>query len=306
MVSLLSIALFAGLALGVSADATSDCPTEAQVRDALNRRVPASEADGERWMLRYKVEGDPSARRVAFRLESSPGQAVLERVFALPANQCLAAAATMAAMVERYLRDVGWTAGLPLPRATISREPTHAASAAGGISSETLWVTAGASIHVASKAQATATVGGDVHIVGPLRFALALFLPPIGTQESLAPRGSVEAQEWPLQIAPMLAFADGPFEWSAGPQVLLALEVARASGISSSASGSRVLASIGAGGCLSYRLAAAWRVGMDIALYRSLSEKTFYVTEGATEKDVLSPPDWQALAGISVRYLVLP
>jgi hypothetical protein len=109
-----------------------------------------------------------------------------------------------------------------------------------------------------------------------------------------------------LQIAPMLAFADGPFEWSAGPQVLLALEVARASGISSSASGSRVLASIGAGGCLSYRLAAAWRVGMDIALYRSLSEKTFYVTEGATEKDVLSPPDWQALAGISVRYLVLP
>jgi hypothetical protein len=139
----LAILLASTLTVTAPADGTADCPSPAQVMEALNRLGPglvsSAPADAApdagppgAGGLRLTAGGTP-AGDVRIDLADTRGEIVLRRLLRAPARaqlaDCVALAETTALIVERYLREVGYEAPPLPPPAPMAGPAPPAASA---------------------------------------------------------------------------------------------------------------------------------------------------------------------------------
>ena len=311
---LLPMVAASGLRVTASSPAV-DCPSPVDVTEAIGRRLPASPAGEADWSIIYGWEGSPPSRTVTFRLLGPDGTPVLERRFSLIGHECVAAAAIIAAIVERYFRDVGWAAPEPLPPVRVATRgpappppapalPAPSPRAIAGVQ-ETLRLSAGAAVLAAENTRAAATVGGRVRLVGPLHLGLSIFAPPPGGTEMLALEGHAQTRDWQARVFTWAVFPGLRVEWGAGLDTLVGLQTTSSSGISNPANKSRALFALGVGGGPCYHWGPRWLIGLELAVYRTLPTTTLYVTENGSDRDVLAPSAWRFLGALSVGYVLL-
>ncbi len=278
-----------------------DCPSPADVAEAIGRRMPAAAIGGDHgWLIRYGWEGSPPTRAVTFRLMAPDGTPALQRQFPLRTHDCLAAAATIAVIVERYFRDLGWTTGASLPPVKVAGNAPAAVVAPG---EDVLRLSLGGAVRVAGSASAAAIVGGRVHLLGPVHLGASLLLPSAASSQPLAQGGQVRADDWQARAFTWAVFPGSRVEWGAGLDALAIFQTASSSGIAHPAHKSRPLLALGIGAGPCYHWTPRWRIAVELAVYRALPATTFYVTERGVDGDVLPPPGWRYFGALSVGYV---
>jgi hypothetical protein len=306
MVFPLVACLFAAGGLGVVADAPApDCPSAVEVAEAVGRRMPVSPVEGDAWSLHYGWDASSPTAAVSFRLMTPTGARALERRFPLLERECLAAAATMAVIVERYFRELGWTGGAPLPHVKVPERERPRAPPTVPPPSERLRLSLGAALRVAGSADVAATVGARVRALGPVYFGLAISVPPPRDSQALSQGGRVEADDWQSRLSSWAVGEKGPLEWGGGVELLAGLQAAGSSGITEPAHRRRALLALGVGGGPCYHLGPKWRVALELGAARRLPATTFTVTEDGVDHEVLAPSPWTFLAGLSLGYALL-
>jgi len=297
--------LLAANSLGVlPSSAAIDCPSPADVTDAIGRRMPAPAVGDSDWSVSYAVEGSPPARVVSLRLLAADGAPVLERRFALVEGECVTAAATIAVIVERYFRDLGWTTGAPLPPVNV-REPPPLPAAADAAASEKLRLSAGVAVRGTGTAGVAASIGGRLRLLGPVHLGLAMLVPSDHATQTLALGGQVQVDGWQGRLSAWVVTAGSRLEWGAGLDALASVQTASSSGITDPARKSRAVLAVGVGGGPCLHLGRRWRIALDLAVYRTLPVTTLYVTENGVDHDVLAPSRWRFLAALGIGYALL-
>jgi hypothetical protein len=298
--------LFAATGLGVVADApASGCPSPVEVAEAVGRRMPVSPVEGDAWSLHYGLDGSSPTPALSVRLMTPTGAPALERRLPVLDGECLAAAATMAVIVERYFRELGWTAGAPLPPVRIPGRERSRASPTSAPRLERLRLSVGAVLRGAGNADVAATVGARVRMFGPAHFGLAILVPPLRDGQALSQGGRVQADDWQTRLSSWAVGEKGPLEWGGGVELLAGLQTASSSGITQPAHRERALLALGVGGGPCYHLGPRWRVALELGAARTLPATTFIVTEDGVDHEVLAPSPWRFLVGVSLGYALL-
>ena len=105
-----------------------ECPSPAEVQSALAQVLGEGEGTGG-WTLRYGRDPAAPAASLVMELAAPAGERLTTRRIPTPAGDCEAIGTAMAAVVERSLRDLGWTRGEPLPEGTGEAKPVEATHA---------------------------------------------------------------------------------------------------------------------------------------------------------------------------------
>lgn len=262
-----------------------ECPSSAVVERALRTRLPGAGVgtDGG-WRLAYRWEqAGGAAGTLRMTLSGDGGRIGLERALVVDRAQCAPTAEAIAIIAERYFRELGWTAGRPLPAALVAPAPRRAV---GSVAAR-LGIEAGAAL----SGTGPLALSPALRLEGRL-FALSLAsaLPARARQEDGPDGGQATSSRWPLTLS-MLAGVWGPsFGAHGGIAATAALEQARTVGITRPAEKTRVTVSAGPEIALTLLISARWRVLLDAAALRTLAHSAFVVQGWGT---VLDPPNWQ-------------
>jgi hypothetical protein len=230
----------------------------------------------------------------------------------------------MAAIVERFFRELGWTTGTPLPRpADASASPDLAPakpSAVRGVDSTSVpegpessrppklsfevgsWVDSYPETRFNLSGAARLRLGWRLHA------ELVAWLP--ATKTSLLPEGgSAELSSWAGQVWVPLAWRVRWLDIFVGPVVGAALETGSTDGISQPDRKRRTTVDLGAGTHLMVNVYEPYRVTVGLSFWggRTIAGSDFFVE--TPSQPILSAAPWKAssfkgAAGVSVGFVI--
>jgi hypothetical protein len=283
VVVVVGLALIHAASREVRVEPGSSCPRPQRVEALLAGKVHPPRGP---WRVRYRLD----EAVLELELVDPAGEVRATRRMRVPPSECEAAAVAVAAVVERFFRDVGWTAGTPLPAVATEAAPPRRLD--GG-------VTAGASLWVADAVRPQAAVGAQVGL-GPNRLGLGVLLPGGTRTLDLAAGATVSERVWPLRVSLARLVRGGRLAGEIGPDALFVVGDGRSEGITSTASGMRLVFSLGAAAAVQVPLGApGWGLTVQVAGYRLVAGRRFRI-DGASGRFVLDAPRWQALAGMGI------
>jgi hypothetical protein len=267
-----------------------ECPGASAIERALARRVSPA---GPGWRVVVdRVEGAGSSLRL--RLRQPDGAAVLERVIDLESASCETAADAMALIVERYFRELGWSA--PQPRAPapaaelVAVRPPPAEPArprvlvfAGPMS----W----------TRGSRPIGVGGElrVRVAGPLHLGAGFLLPGTSTTQTLPGGGQATLSAVPFVLRALAERRWGTWTGLVSLDALLSAERGESSQIARPSSARRFMLAAGGSVGAAWVPAGRLRLAAEVGVARLIGGTDFAVDGYGP---VLAPPAWQGLAAL--------
>lgn len=302
----------------------AECPSPIEVRSALRQVLGEDEQTAGGWTLWYGRDPvAPAAEReasVLMELADPTGERLVTRRIPTPTGDCAAIGSAMAAVVERSLRDLGWTRGEPLPESAGPRPPAESpATKAGAASPEKsatpaevekrpgprLLLGAGPMFGSSSRLGMNLLVDARLRVLGPFYMRVGAAVLAGSASESLA-GGRVSLSSRTFTLSPLAATVVGPVELAGGPVVWLAADRASSSGLQQVHEGTRLMMAVGVGIGVAVPLSQRWRVGLDLQGVRTAFAPDTYVDLNKIQTTVLAPPSWQALAAAKLEFVPWP
>jgi hypothetical protein len=279
---------------GVCADATT---VESQLTAELRGDPPGPDAG---WRLRYQVEssdGDRGAMRV--NLLGDDGRLYLTRALDRARGDCQTLAQAAAVIVERFVTDLDWTSGRPLPPpATIAVTPPPPAPPAP----VRAWLSAGAGVETRSQRLAAGALGLRLERAA-LDGALTALLPAAGEGQTRSAGGKATLSAVGAALTVGARWQPHRLQLRAGPIAVVDYEWARTEGITLQKSNTRFTLAAGAAAGASYALSPRWRVGLQLWAATAVLGNQF-VVEGWGP--VLAPPRFQATGLLGAACALAP
>jgi hypothetical protein len=306
----------------------AQCPAPSQVESALRQVLGEGEQAASGWTLWYGR--DPAAAApereagLIMELADPTGERLVSRRIPTPAGDCEAIGTAMAAVVERSLRDLGWTRGEPLPEsagpsrparapaaktaAATTEKPAPSADATGRKRVPRLVLGAGPVFGTSSRLGTNLLVDARVRVAGPfcLRLGAAALAGSASESVPSAGNGQVSLSSRTFTLSALAAFVAGRVELAGGPVVWLAADQASSSDLPRVASGTRVVVAAGIGIGVALPVSQRWRVGLDLEGVRVAFAPDTYVDWNGTRTMVLAPSPWQGMAAVKLEFLPWP
>jgi hypothetical protein len=301
------------------------CPSPSEVESALRQVLGAREHTTGAWTLWYgRDPATPAAEREAsllMELADPAGERLLSRRMPAPAVDCAAIGTAMAAVVERSLRDLGWTRGEPLPESAGASQPPESPGAKPVTETPATFTEAterqrvprvvlgaGPLVGTSSRLGANLLVDVRARVVGPfcLRVGAATFAGSASESVPSGGEGSVRLSSRTFMVSPLAALVVAPVELAVGPVVWLAADQASSSKLPRVASGRRLVMAVGAGIALALPLSKRWRIGLALEGGRVAFAPDTYLESSGTKRTVLAPPPWQGMAAAKLEFVPWP
>jgi hypothetical protein len=310
------------LAVRVVSD-IAECPSRIEVRSALRQVFGEGEQEEGGWTLWYGRDPvAPAAERensVLMELADPTGERLVTRRIPTPAGDCAAIGSAMAAVVERSLRDLGWTRGEPLPESAGARPPAEAPAAKAEALPEKpaaptdvekapgprVLLGAGPMFGTSSRLGTNLLVDARLRVLGPFYVSLGAAVFAGSASESLA-GGRVSLSSRTFTLSPLAAVVVGPVELAGGPVAWFAVDQASSSDLQNVDKGTRLVMAVGAGIGVALPLSRRWRVGLDLQGVRVAFAPDTYLNLNGTKTKVLAPPSWQGLAAAKLEFVPWP
>lgn len=289
------------------------CPTAREVEAALAERSTIN-AGGSAAALTLLLENDrahpasstrsPSAAppasgsstashaTFAATLRDAAGATLWTRLLD-PADDCQGAAEVLAVMVSESLRPRSWAASLAPPIALAAPHAGRPRWALG----------AGLGFLTRAGARPSLMLEGRVRVLGGWGLGASAFLPSLSTDETIG-QGHARLDAWPASLA---------VGWEAGAPTLFGAldaeglftyERAETTGLASTDTATRFVASFGAAASGGVALSPRSRLRLRLGAHRAALGRSFRVQGVASP--VLEPPVWQAAATLSLEFLAVP
>lgn len=292
-----------------------ECPSRGEVQAALRQVLGEGQASGG-WTLWYgRDPAAPAAERatnLVMELADSAGERLTVRRIPTSPGDCAAIGTAMAAVVERSLRDLGWTQGAPLPESA-GPKPREVTATAAAPAPETnpkdqgprLVLGAGPLFATSSRLGSNLLFEARARAFGPLCLRLGAAALSGSASESLG-LGRVSLSSRTFSLAALVAFMLGPVEVSGGPMVLLGADQASSSELQRIGSGTRAVLAVGGGIGVAVPLGKRWRVALELDGARTVFAPEAYVSLNGTRTTVLTPPSWQGMAVAKLEFVPWP
>jgi len=305
------------------------CPDLTRTREAVAARLGTLDVAEAGWVATYTIGHAPDAGRgdfVRLELRDSQGRVRLERDLPLEPGGCAAMAQAVAVVLDRYFRalaeaaspadDAATPGDAPPPESREHGEtpaeatPPVAAAGALGVAATTpddedgaasalpdpryeLGLLAGAALELPS---GVAELLLTAPVAPLVRVGATVSAPFRAEYESLG-SGRVRGWSVPLRIWAGVGRSSGGFWAYGGPELLVALEGGRGTGLAVERSAGRVVPGAGVALELGYRLTPRVGLGMRAALDANLpaAAPRFVVEVGEDERrEVLAPAPLRA------------
>jgi hypothetical protein len=292
----------------------AECPSRGEVQAAL-RQVLGEGQEAGGWTLWYgRDPAAPATERAAnlvMELVDPAGERLTVR--RIPTGDCAAIGTAMAAVVERSLRDLGWTQGAPLPESAGPKPSEITAAPAVSPTPQAsprdqgprLVLGVGPLFATSSRLGTNLLIEARVRVFGPLCLRLGAAALSGSASESLG-AGRVSLSSRTFSLAALGAFMLGPVEISGGPLVLLGADQASSSELQRIGSGTRAVLAVGGGIGVAVPLGKRWRVALELAGARTVFAPETYVNLNGTRTTVLTPPSWQGMAVAKLEFVPWP
>lgn len=298
------------------------CPAPAEVHSALRQALGEGDSSMGGWTLWYGR--DPAAlaaeREASLLMElvDPSGDRLTTRRIPTPAGDCAAIGTAMAAVVERSLRDLGWTRGETLPETAGPAKPIEKPVQTTTQAPETrtsvprLVVGAGPLFATTSRLGINLLLEARIRVAGPVCLRLGAAALSGSDSESLErgseslERGEVSLKSRTFSLAALAAFFVGRVELSGGPVVLLAADQASSTALPKPGSGTRAVVAVGAGIGAALPLGKRWRIGVALDGARVAFAPETYVDFDGTRTTVLTPSPWQGIAAAKLEFVPWP
>jgi hypothetical protein len=292
----------------------AECPSPPEVRSALRQALGDGDSSASGWTLWYGRDlAAPAAERGAsllMELVDPAGERLTTRRIPTPAGDCGAIATAMAAVVERSLRDLGWTRGESLPEsagpAKTVEKPAQAVAPAPEKKNPVPRLVLGAGPLFASTSRIGINVllEARVRVAGPLCLRLGAAGLSGSDSESLTD-GKVSLTSRTFSLAALAALFVGRVELAGGPVVLLAVDQAR-SDLKPAGSGTRAVVAVGVGIGAALPLSRRWRIALELDGARVAFAPETYVNLNGIKTTVLTPSPWQGIASAKLEFVPWP
>jgi hypothetical protein len=301
-----------------------ECPSRGEVQAALRQVLGEGQESGG-WTLWYgRDTAAPVAERGAsllMELVDPAGERLTVRRIPSAPDDCAAIGTAMAAVVERSLRDLGWTRGDPLPESAgpwapeapaatmpeaVAEKPVAPVGSADRL--PRLLLGAGPGWGTSSRLGTNLLLDARLGLLGPLclRLGALAFAGSASTSLPSTSNGRASLSSRTFTISPQAAFLLGPLELAGGPVVWLAADQASSSNLPRVGRGSRLVMAVGAGIGVVLPLSRRWRVGLDLAAVRVVFAPDITVDWNGTRSKVLAPAPWQGLAAAKLEFVPWP
>lgn len=303
----------------------AECPSRIEVQAALRQVLGEGEQEAGGWTLWYGRDPvAPVAEREAslvMELADPSGERLVTRRIPTPAGDCAAIGTAMAAVVERCLRDLGWTRGEPLPESAGSRPLAEAPAAKTDAALEKsaapadaaekkpgprLLLGAGPMFGSSSHLGTNLLVDARLRVLGPFYVRVGAAALAGSASKSWDDGSRVSLSSRTFILSPLAARVVGPVELAGGPVMWLAADQARSSGLQQVHEGTRLMMAVGVGIGVALPLSQRWRVGLDLQGVRTVFAPDIYVDLNRIRTTVLAPPSWQALAAAKLEFVPWP
>jgi hypothetical protein len=292
---------------------TSDasCPSTEAVQSSLARlRAGPADAGAPPHRL-FLARADDRAH---VELRDLAGQTLLARDLAVASTDCAGAADAIALIVDRYFHELAWAppAAAPAPSApprddaigvAASVAPPETAREGRRQQAPRLALGAGPAFWTRTTGLGVA-LGGRVRLRGPVYVGLSALVPPFRATSSLGGGGRAEVSAVPLLPSIGAAGSFGRWTLSAGAGGLVTIEKGESQSIATPATAWRSVLALGLGAGAACRVAERLRVAVDAGGYRTALGRSFVVD--GVQGDVLEPAPWQAVAMLTLEWIVWP
>jgi hypothetical protein len=298
----------------------AECPSPGEVRSALRQALGEGEHAAGGWTLWYgRDSAVPAAEREAslsMELADPMGERLVSRRILTSAGDCAAIGTVMAAVVERSLRDLGWTRGEPLTKSAQPAKPTEVTVSKPAETTDAvqkkhvprLVLGAGPVYATSSRVGTNLLLQARVRVAGPfcLRLGAAAFAGSASESLSSASTARVTLSSRSFTLSPLAAWVVGPVELAGGPVVLLAADHASSAELPRAGSGTRMVMAVGAGVGVAVPLSKRWRLGLCLEGFRVAFAPDTYVDWNGTRTTVLAPSPWQGMASARLEFVPWP
>lgn len=299
----------------------AECPAPHEVQSALRQVLGEGGQTAGGWTLWYgRDPGAPTAEAgLLMELAGPTGERLVSRRIPTPAGECAAIGMAMAAVVERSLRDLGWSRGEPLPESapqpfeeTPTASPDETGAPKPGVTTAgdripRLVLGAGPAFGTSSRLGLNLLVDARVRVEGPFCVRMGTAVLAGKSRESVPSSGNrhVSLSSRTFMVSPLAAFLAGPVELEGGPMLWLAADQA-SSDLPRADSGTRLVMAVGAGIGAALPLGRRWRVGLDLQGVRVAFAPDTYVDWNGSKTKVLAPSPWQGLAAAKLEFVPWP
>lgn len=290
------------------------CPSPTEVHSALRQALGEGNSSTGGWTLWYGR--DPAAlaaeREASLLMElvDAKGEHLTTRRIPTPPGDCAAIGTAMAAVVERSLRDLGWTRGDALPESAETAKPIQTVRGPAQAPRTMtpiprLVVGAGPLLATTARLGTNLSLEARVRVVGPLCLQMRAAALAGSDSESLA-SGKVSLKSRTFSLAALAAHFVKWVELSGGPVVWLAVDQASSTDLPRVGSGTRVVVAVGAGMGVAVPLGKRWRVGVGLAGTRLAFAPETFVDLNGIRTTVLAPSPWQGMAVAKLEFVPWP
>jgi hypothetical protein len=264
------------------------CPDRVMVERALERRGPPARPG---WRVQLDGAGEGTLRLI---LRQPAGEAALERELHRQGTGCESAADAVAVVVERYFRELDWSAP-PAPATVVAAPPSPPRRE--NLARALLLL--GPMVRDGSLAAALEL---RLRVAGPLHVGLGGALPAATTSEAL-PGGEARLSRWPFLLRALGETRGNRWALSGGLDGVIGFERGTTRGIAQPSSRTRWTVAAGAVAGVAWLPAPRLRVAAEVGLDRLLAGNDFQV-EGYGR--VLAPPPWQGMAALRLGWALWP
>lgn len=287
-----------------------ECPSTGDVRQAIAHALgQASLATGPSpgwrlWYARAVAAPELGDAALTLRFSDPSGRPLVERQMPAAMRDCPALATAVAAIVERSLRALGWSQGLPLPPSAAPLQAAEPPAKPGRHASPPVVVAVG-------PGWATSAPAGNLllalraRLLGPLALDAGGALLS-GTRSESVGNGTARLTTRPFSAALLLAWPVAHFTLAAGPSLLVRFEQAHSQNLDQVGDGGRATLALGGTLAPSWTLSPRWRLGLRVAGYRASAGSNYVVTVGGARRVVLAPPSWEAQAAAYLEFAPWP
>jgi hypothetical protein len=293
-----------------------ECPAPAEVQTALRQTLGDAPTGG--WTLWYgRDPAAPAAERAAsllMELVDPAGERLTTRRIPTPAGDCAVIGTAMAAVVERSLRDLGWTRGEPLPESAWAAKPVETSPEKPSATVQALETAnpvprlvlgAGPLFATTSRLGINLLLDARLRVAGPLCLRLGAAALSGDTSETVG-TGKVSLSSRTFSLGALVAAMLGPLEVSGGPVAWVSLDQASSSDLPKPGSGTRAVVAVGVDLDAAWPLGKRWRVGIELAAARVAFAPAMYVDWRGLQTTVLTPSPWQGMAAAKLEFVPWP
>jgi len=238
-------------------------------------------------------ESSPAPRQtLVVALRDAAGATLWTRLLD-PADDCDGAAEVLAVMVSESLRPRSWDSSLAAPRALPA---THAGRPRWALG-------AGLAFLTRAGARPSLMLEGRVRLVRGWGLGASAFVPSFSTDETIG-QGHARLDAWPATLAWGWEGANQSLFGAIDAEGLFTYERAETTGLASTDTATRLVASFGAAASGGLALSPRSRLRLRLGAHRAALGRSFRVQGAASP--VLEPPVWQAAATLSLEFLAIP